>query len=210
MSSTRLYRFSGISLLLGCVIIFLVTIPGVFIGNDPASTYAMYSSLGRVLGGMLLVLGFPGVYARQSQRAGVLGLIGFVLTLIYILMLGVFGDTFDALIVPFIATHAPSLMKSEPPALDLFYMIGGILGVVGGVLLGIATIRASVLSRWAAILLIVGSVVQFLGDVLNLPIANPGFLLFMIGLAWLGLGVVLAKQPLVSTPAEIPAGAVRS
>src|ERR1700681_4288521 len=119
MSSTTLYRLSGISLLIGCVIIVIVTIPGTFIGNDPASAYSVYSSLGRVIGGMLIVLGFPGVYAGQSQRAGVLGLIGFVLTLIYILMLGAFGDTFNALVLPFIATHASSLLKSEPPALSL-------------------------------------------------------------------------------------------
>ena len=210
MSSTRLYRLSGISLLIGCVLIVLVTIPGVFINSDPASAYSVYSSLGRVIGGILLLLGLPGVYVRQSQRAGVLGLIGFVLTLIYILMLGTFGDTFNALVLPFIATHAPSLMKNEPPALSLFYLIGGLVGVVGGVLLGIATIRASVLSRWAGVLLIVGSVVQFFGDVFNLPIANPGFLLFMIGLALLGLGVVTAKQPLSSASVEIPAGVVRS
>ncbi len=30
---------------------------------------------------LLAVLGLPGFYARQAQRAGVLGLIGFVLTI---------------------------------------------------------------------------------------------------------------------------------
>src|SRR5450755_860101 len=75
MSSTRLYRLSGISLLIGCVLIVLVTIPGVFINSDPASAYSVYSSLGRVIGGILLLLGLPGVYVRQSQRAGVLGLV---------------------------------------------------------------------------------------------------------------------------------------
>ena len=209
MSSTKLYRLSGISLLLGCVIIVLATFPGVFLSDDPTSAYNVYASFARIIGGMLLFLGLPGMYARQSQRAGILGLIGFILIVAYALILGAFGDAFGAFVVPFIATHAPALMQSEPPALNVYFLVGGLLGVVGGVLLGIATIRASLLSRWAGILLILGSLMQFIGDAFNLPIANPGLLLFMIGLAWLGWDVAFARLQL-NASAEMPGGAVQS
>ena len=56
-------------------------------------------------------------------------------------------------------------------------------------MLGIATLRAGVFSRWASILLIVGAVLSFVGNFL-LPIKGTvGVVLFLVGLAWLGSGV---------------------
>ena len=134
------------------------------------------------------------MYAWQAQRAGALGLLGTALLVGYTLILGTFGNALDALILPFIATHAPSLAHSSPAGLDLFFMLGGVLGVVGGICLGIATIRAAVLPRWAGVLIMIGVVLQFVGDFLQSPLANLGFLLVMIGFAWLGGALWLRRQ----------------
>jgi hypothetical protein len=58
-----------------------------------------------------------------------------------------------------------------------------LLGAVGWVLFGVATLRAGVYPRWAAILLIVGGVIAFLpvplvGIIFSVTVAYLGFLLF--------------------------------
>jgi hypothetical protein len=208
MSSTTLYRLSGISLLIGSVLGVIGAILEVF-SSDPAGTITIAGAMVSFVGATLGILGLPGMYAKQAQRAGVLGLIGTALMIVYILILGTFGSALNALILPFITTHAPALAKSSPPGLDLFFMVGGLLGVVGGILLGIATMRAAVLPRWAGLLLSVGVVLQFAGDFLQSPIANFGFLLVMIGFAWLGLGMLSSKRQDTSASSELPTGAVR-
>jgi hypothetical protein len=208
MSSRMLYRLSGISLLVGSVLAVIGAILGLLNG-DPTSTMTVAGAVVGFVGGALILLGLPGMYARQAQRAGILGLIGTTLMIVYILVLGTFGNALNALVLPFIATHAPSLLKSDLPAVDLFFMLGGLLGVVGGILLGIAIMRAAVLPRWAGLLLMVGVVLQFAGDFLQSPIANLGFLFVMIAFAWLGLGVLRLKQQEATAQSELPASAAR-
>jgi hypothetical protein len=58
-----------------------------------------------------------------------------------------------------------------------------LFGAVGWVLFGVATLRARVYPRWAAILLIVGVVIAFLpvplvGIVFSVSVAYLGYLLF--------------------------------
>jgi hypothetical protein len=208
MSSTTLYRLSGFSLLVGSVLAVIGTILGL-LSSDPASTITVAGAMVSLVGGTLLVLGLPGMYAIQAQRAGILGLIGTTLMLIYVLILGTFGNTFNALVLPYIATHAPALMNNPPGGLELFFMVGGLLGAVGGILLGIAIMRAAILPRWAGLLLMVGVVLQFAGDFLQSPIANLGFLFVMIAFAWLGLGVLWLKQQEATAQSELPASAAR-
>jgi len=207
MSPTTLYRLSGISLLIGSVLAIIGSVLGIFSGN-PASTIAIAGSLIQFVGATLGILGLPGMYARQAQRAGILGLIGTTLMVCYILILGTFGSALSAVLLPFIATHAPAIAQSEPPGLNLFFTIGGLLGAVGGISLGLATIRASVLPRWAGILLM-GSVIQVAGDFFQSPIANLGFVLVMIGFAWLGIALLSSKRQDVAAQSELPTGAVR-
>ncbi|GHO66839.1 hypothetical protein KSC_057310 [Ktedonobacter sp. SOSP1-52] len=183
MSSTSLQRLSGIGLLIGSVLAIAGGILGIFSSN-PASSIAIVGSLTQFIGATLVILGLPGMYARQAQRAGILGLVGTALMICYILILGTFGSALNAVLLPFIATHAPALAQSEPPGLGIFFMVGGLLGALGGISLGLATIRASILPRWTGVLLM-GSVIQVVGDFFQSPIANLGFMLVMIGFAWL-------------------------
>ena len=209
MSSTILYRLSGMSLLIGSLLVAVGVIPIFFIGDDPGSSIAASIALLRVLGGMLIVLGLPGMYLRQAERVGLLGLVGFVLTLFYILILGVAGDTINAFVLPFLASAAPALLKgSLPSGLETFFIVGQLLAFVGGVLLGIATLRAGVFSRWASLLLIVGAVLSFIGNFLLPIIGTVGVVLFLVGLAWLGSEVLSYRQPVIQP--ELPTNAVRA
>jgi len=199
MSSTTLYRLSGISLFIGGLFAALAAVPVFFIGEDPTSPIAATAALLRIIGDMLIVVGLPGVCSRQAQRAGLLGLIGFLFTLVYILIQGVVGDTIEAFILPFLASTAPSLVKGSPPqGLVIFFLVGGLLGLVGSVSLGVTMLRATVLMRWVGLPLIVGVVLSLLPSV----VGTIGTALFLIGLAWLGFGVWSSRQP--TSQSELP------
>ena len=111
--------------------------------------------------------------------------------------------------MPFLASQAPALLKgSLPSGLIAFFIVGGLLGFVGGILLGIATLRAAVLARWASLLLIVGAVLTFAGNFLLPIIGTVGVVLFLIGLAWLGFGVWSYRQPAIQP--DLPTNAAKA
>lgn len=199
MSSTTLYRLSGISLLIGGLLAALAAVPVFFTGEDPSSPIAATAALLRIIGDVLIVVGLPGVYSRQAQRAGLLGLLGFLFTLIYILIQGVIGDAVEALILPFLASAAPSVVKGPPPqGLVFLFLVGGLLGLVGSVSLGVTALRATVFTRWVGLPLVVGVVLSLGAPFLPSAVGTTGVVLFLIGLAWLGFGgmaVSTAHEP---------------
>lgn len=207
MSSTTLYRLSGISLLIGSLLLIIGDIPGFFAGDNQVSTISTISSLIRLIGAMLIALGLPGMYTRQAGRIGILGLIGFTCTFFFVLI-GMASEVILAFVFPFIAAHG--LLNSGPPPVGLlvFFSVGDLLALVGGILLGLAIMRAAVLPRWAGVLLIVGGLLYAVGSVLRLPIAEVGLILFAAGLAWLAVGM-LSKQP-TTVEASLPPSGVRA
>jgi hypothetical protein len=114
----------------------------------------------------LFLIGITGLYARQMQKAGWLGAVGYaMLMLSWALQSGfVFVEVF---ILPPLATAAPQFIDSylgvvngtpgemKIGALVPTYTALGILYVFGGMAFGIATFRARVLPRWPAGLLAV-------------------------------------------------------
>lgn len=126
---------------------------------------------------MLLQLGPIGLYARQPEAAGVLGLVSFLMAFIGTgSTLGVnFVDTF---VMPTLAVEAPGLLEAGPTEVYGFGFIpAALLLVVGWLLFGLATLRARVYPREAAILLIVGPVL------LPLPLPVVG-IVFGVAVAW--------------------------
>ena len=103
-------------------------------------------------GSLLILLGWPGLYLRQAEKAGRLGLLGFVLSFVALLVLGIGFGTIDTFVSQMLAA------EGSMPALLGFELFGGLLLVVGPLLFGMATLRARVFPRWVAIILIVGSV----------------------------------------------------
>src|SRR4028119_1666842 len=112
---------------------------------------------------LLFLLGIAGIYARQVNKAGWLGLAGFLLlSLSWTLQTAfVFAEAF---ILPPLATVAPEFVDAllrviaagqtsdvYLGALPTIYSLGvGVPYMLGGLLFGIATLRAALVPRRAA------------------------------------------------------------
>jgi hypothetical protein len=106
-----------------------------------------------LLGAGLLLLSLVGLYASQSEAAGVLGLVGFLAAFLgTALLVGMLW--FELFITPSLATRAPGLAEAELGLAGFILVF--LLGVVGWLLFGVATLRARAYPRWAAVLLMVG------------------------------------------------------
>jgi hypothetical protein len=146
---------------------------------------------------LLFLLGIAGIYARQANRAGRLGVAGFLLfSLSWALQTAfVFAETF---ILPLLATDAPKFVDGvlgmssgrasevDLGALPALYALVGILYMLGGLLLGIATLRAGILPRRAAGLLAVTATLTPAAALLPHHIQRLAGVPMGIALAWLG------------------------
>src|SRR5512138_3210082 len=107
MSSTKLIRWSGLSLLLGGVAfaVHLLTHP-----PGETAQYAFYplwvpSHLIGGIASILILLGLVGLYVRQSEKVGLLGLIGFILAFVgWTLSAGAL-IFFSVVLIPFLAAQ---------------------------------------------------------------------------------------------------------
>ena len=190
MSSVTLYRASGLALLLGAVLV-IIGLPLSFV--FPPDTPIALAMIGVwTSGAVLLQLGLPGIVARQASRAGWLGFIGFLLT-------SFFAVT-DLTIFPWLDVHAPQVSAqffTANSAVNVYVAVASSLFAVGGVLLGMATMRARVFPQWAGLLLILGLV--SLGGFANIFLSVAGALGFL-GLGWMGYALVTAKGEAVPQP----------
>jgi hypothetical protein len=148
---------------------------------------------------LLFLLGIMGIYARQVNKAGWLGLAGFLLlSLSWALQTAfVFAEAF---ILPLLATAAPqfvdgvlgTLARGQASevnlgALPTLYSLGvGVTYMLGGLLFGIATLRAGILPRWPAGLLAVAAALTPLAALLPHAIQRLAGIPVGLALAWLG------------------------
>jgi hypothetical protein len=140
---------------------------------------------------LLLHLGLVGLYARQVEQTGPLGLVGFVLAFVGTALVGSIL-LYVATVLPLIAAEAQPIFEraATPPAfLQPVFVLGFGLDWI---LLGAATLRAGVLPRWSGLLLIVGVTLFVLSEVAPLAVTlrhllvTVGDILFGLGLVWIG------------------------
>ncbi|TLS50834.1 hypothetical protein FE782_17420 [Paenibacillus antri] len=143
------------------------------------------------------LIGILGIYARQANETGWLGLAGFLVFSLF--WTATTAVTFaEAFLLPLLATDAPKFVEgfmgifggaaSEVPlgALSALAPAAAGLYIVGGLLLGIATLRARILPRGAAGLFIVGAAAPLASALLPHPLDRLLAVPMGAALAWLG------------------------
>ena len=197
MSSTTSYRLSGVALLIGTVLSIIYYLIQAFLnGNDPAtltSSPSLISSVIGFIGSVLVLLGLPGVYTRQAQRAGILGLLGFLFIWYVTLFQGVVIPFTTVTFIPLLAAHlvTPSLVTTPPSTWAPFTLVSMVSQVLGILLLAIATLRARVFPRWTAWLLIATLVVGVVSFVPFIPEALSNLAAIIASVAVAGFGYAL-------------------
>jgi hypothetical protein len=158
------------------------------------------------------LLGITGLYARQVEKTGWLGLAGYLLLTVFYAVQMCFAFA-EPLILPLLTTVAPTFVESVmgmssgvggPMNLGVFATIYSLLPVVyllGLLVFGIATFRARILPRWAAGLLALSGPLAFI-MVKLLPHQLERFAAVPMGiaLAWLGLALFFERREKVSEP----------
>jgi hypothetical protein len=164
------------------------------------------------------LLGMAGLYARQAVKSGWLGLAGYFLFSLWLVL--IMGFSFvEAFILPRVATASPSFVRSwmgmftgpkgnfDLGILPTVWTLTGVIYIVGGVLFGIATFRAGILPRWAGALLAVGTLLAPLAS--QLPNASQPKVALPVGVAFAWLGYALwaerrTQHQLASQPTPVP------
>jgi hypothetical protein len=157
------------------------------------------------------LLGMAGLYARQVNKVGWLGLAGYLLfSLFYALALAF--HFVEAFISPLLATEAPKFvagllgMVTGTPsevslgAIPIVYGLLGVAYLLGGVLFGIATFRAGILPRWAGGLLAIGAALTLAGALIPHPFDRIFAVPVGLALAWLGYALWSERREQASEP----------
>lgn len=139
---------------------------------------------------LLLMLGFGGVYARMSSRAGALGLLGFVIIeLAYLLQAA--KVTWEACIYPALAADpgAARLLAGralfQDPRVATFRLAAMLTILAGVILFSLAIVRCRVLPRGAGVLVFAGAVLYGVGPMISIALAYAGIVVLAAGCLWL-------------------------
>ncbi len=151
------------------------------------------------------MIGMAGLYARQSEKAGWLGLAGYALFSLWLALMLSFSMV-EAFILPGLATESPAfvagflgMFTGAPSAINLgamplLWTLSGGMYILGPLLFGIATFRARILPRGAAALLAVGALLVPIGGMVP-PEYQPLIMVPMgLALAWLGYALFAERQ----------------
>lgn len=197
-TTANLIRWAGLSAAVAGVCYILV---GIFHPlNIPASVTTPEWLMVHVIAMAMSIfglLGMTGLYARQLEKIGWLGLAGYLLFSLWLAL--ILGFTFvEVFILPILATAAPAFVAGwlgmfngtastlDLGALPILWTLTGPIYILGGLLFGIATFRAAILPRWAGILLAAGTVIGPVA-ILFPPEYQPKVAVPVgLALAWLG------------------------
>jgi hypothetical protein len=199
ITASRVIRWSGLAALVAGIIFAGIQPihPPDVLSSVTTGSWAIITTLKTVMC-LLFLLGIAGLYARQVEEAGWLGLAGFLLLILcwWLQSAYVFAETF---ILPQLATSASPFVVSflgiasgNPGEMNIgplpaIYSLGiGIPYMLGGLLFGIATLRAGILPRWAAGLLAVAATLTPAAALLPHDIQRLAAIPVGLALAWLG------------------------
>ena len=143
-----------------------------------------------LLAAVLVLGGLVGLYVHQSEEAGILGLIGFAVAFLGTAML--VGATWNqAFITPALAQAIPALFDEGVLGwMSLGFVLTYLLVSLGWLLFGVAALWAGVYPRVAAIVFIVGALIELASVFVQFPLNN---VVSGVGVAWLGFALLSGR-----------------
>jgi hypothetical protein len=213
ITASTLMRLAGLSAMLAgvCFLVIGMFHPVNVLSSVTSATWVNVHIFATALG-FFGLLGLAGLYTRQVEETGWLGLAGFLLFGAWMTL--VCGMSFvEAFILPSLATEFPAYVKgvmamfSSVPsevnlgALPTLWNISGPMYILGPLLFGIATFRARVLPRWAGALLVLGAALIPVGAMVP-PEWQPKIMLPVgLAMAWLGYALFSERRAPALAPA---------
>lgn len=188
MQTRTLIRWGGLAALIasilsiGIEVVLLLTLKGQAYSIAALTAGWSFLYFLRLVATILLMLGLVAIFARQSENMHVFGVIAFVIAGMGTML--IFGFAWALTFVfPVMAEAAPTFLDMYAAAPSVGVVLTLFLVTVGWLLFGIASLRAKVLPTGSAWVVIVGS---FLALVLNMARAPMGWLIFDVGVIWMG------------------------
>ena len=197
MTTSSLYRLNGFALVLAAVVFAIAEVIAFSIFAAQGEDYDLaevarsgaffLQSLLTLFAGTLLLGGLVGFYLRQSEEAGRLGLVGFLLAFFGTVF--VVGDFYaNTFVTPLVAQGAPAFLD-DPLSGMLQVWLPFSFGFLAfsWLPLAVVTLRAGVYPRGTSWSLLVGAVLALV----PFPLAN---LPFYGALAWVGLRLLRTRD----------------
>jgi hypothetical protein len=207
ITGSKLIRWAGIpAMLAGIIFAGIQPIhPTDALSSVNTTAWAIITPLKTVMC-LFFMLGLTGLYARQVNKAGWLGLAGYLLfglswavNLVYIFA--------EAFILPPLANVAPQFVQdiftgvitsgtteTNLGALPIIFALNGLFYLLGGLLFGIATFRSGILLRWPAGLLAVAALLTPLAALFPHEIQRYAGIPVGVAVAWLGYSLLSERR----------------
>ena len=178
----------GIGSILSSLLVFLI--PGPVGISGPGSIPA---NVVMILSGLFLLVGVPALYRAQARQVGTLGLVGTVFLWVAIILGWLVLSSVEILDVA-MPSSIPHPGGEGPPPLALIpAILGELCFLIGGLIVGIKTIRAHVFPAavgWviliAAALVIPGTIAGNGNGVFDVIFMSGEIALMCAGLVWAG------------------------
>ena len=209
-SASTLMRWAGLSAMVAglCFIVIGMFHPVNVPASVTTATWVNVHIFAFALG-FFGLFGMAGLYARQAEKSGWLGLAGFVLLCVWMTLVSGFSFV-EAFILPRLATASPEfvagflgMFSGSPSEIDLgilptLWNLSGPMYIFGPLLFGIATFRARVFPRWAGGLLVLGAMLVPIGALVP-PEYRPRIMVPVgLALAWLGYALFSERREKLS------------
>ena len=179
MKTTTLYQLGGIALLLSAILSAIGNLIYFLSGQpDAPTTPGLWIA---IFSDAFLLFGLGALFARQVQRGGVLGLVGYVL----LVLASLYFVGSEAIGLGVAAGAISNEQIAQVPAYSLSDSIFPWFWTAGLILLGISIYRAQVFPKYAGVLLVLLAFVQQLTG--PLAFTRPIFAIIAVASwAWLG------------------------
>lgn len=208
-------RWAGLSSMVAglCIIIVGTFHPMNTLTSVTSTTWASVHVFEFALG-FFGLFGMAGLYTRQMAKSGWMGLAGFVLFSIWMMLDSGFAFV-EALVLPHLVGEAPEfvtgflgIFTGVPSQVNLGILpilrtVSNPMYLFGPLLFGLATFRAGIFPRWAGALLVLGAMLAPV-SALAIPSEYQPKVMIPIGLALAWMGYAIFSERRSHTLAPLP------